>query len=94
MTDEQMQQALIAICEKAEPVTLTLTPLQALMIVGQLQVALRHPYNHGLASEVGFQVCHGLIDQLAPTTGPARDLCELGFDPRADVPVAPKIPPH
>lgn len=70
------------------PVALDLT--SALAIVGNLQVALRHPANNGPAAKIARQVVDSIIEMMLDAGFPAlAELAMLGYNPLYDVPVQP-----
>lgn len=69
----------------AKPVALTLHPDSALAVLGNLQLALRHPANTGPSALMVQAVCNDLVDRIAPDAGsPVHALCMAGFDPAHD----------
>lgn len=69
----------------AEPVTIQLDPESALSVIGNLQLALRHPGNTGIAADIAKELIDGLIERLAPDPDdPMRTFLMAGFDPAHD----------
>lgn len=63
--------------------------MTAFMLIGQLQLALRHPQNRGASAGVARRVADGLIERLAGGDEEIRTLLRHGYDPAYDVPPAP-----
>ncbi len=64
-------------------VWLQLQPAEALTLVGQIRLALRHPGNRGASTRIASSVIDRLIDQLA-VTETLRVGLQAGADPRHD----------
>ncbi len=64
--DDDTTLALAKAIDGMPPVRLTLTAAEALGVVANLQLALRHPDNHGLPAEVARAVIARLAEQLPP----------------------------
>jgi len=58
----------------------------AMMIVGCLQLALRHPGNVGPSSEVARAFCDNVIRAAESVEPQLGELMRMGFDPQHDVP--------
>jgi hypothetical protein len=67
-----------------QPITIEMSFSQALTIVGQLQLALRHPGNRGPSFKETLHFTRRLLDAVA-TTEILRAGLEAGFDPQWDV---------
>ena len=66
------------------PLHLDLTA--ALAIVGNLQLAMRHPGNDGPSREVARTLIDGIIERMETSGFPASAaLARMGDDPRRDV---------
>ena len=66
------------------PLRLELDAPEALNVVAQLQLALRHPFNTGESAAWTRALVWRLIDSMA-MDGPLRVVLEAGFDPVQDV---------
>ncbi len=64
-----------------DEIGLILTPLEALEVIGQLQLALRHPGNDGGPAETARVCVQTLAEQLPAGL---RPLVDAGFDPSYD----------
>ncbi len=69
--------------EVVEParIALSLNRLTALALIGQLQLALRHPTNRGLTAQIAIDFIEGLKAKLPATM---QQTVEMGFDPSFD----------
>lgn len=65
--------------------SLELSALQAFTLLGQIQVALRHPDNVGPAAKIGRELAECLQAAL-PKGGAIAEVARLGWDPQADLP--------
>lgn len=64
-------------------IALAIDRLTAITIIGNLQLALRHPANHRPSVEIVLEFIRRLDERLPPAL---REAVALGFDPRHDVP--------
>lgn len=71
---------------EAPDVFIQLTATAAWCLLGQLQLACRHPRNNGASRQVAEDVAHEIQDRLA-TTPALRRVAEMGWDPQYDVEV-------
>jgi hypothetical protein len=83
MTPERELQALMqrleAEVDETYSIPVTLTPQAAICLIGQLQLALRHPGNTGAAAHVGRKMIEGLLARLREGGFPAHaELAEMG----------------
>lgn len=60
------------------PILISLTPAQAACVVGQLQIALRHPGNCGGSANVARELAETLIGAFPPLARPALDQGWMG----------------
>jgi hypothetical protein len=66
------------------PVAFDMSPAGWYFLLGQLQLALRHPENTGPTSEKTRAFCMRLIHELPLGYG-TREIAHMGFDPQHDV---------
>ncbi len=66
------------------PIVLTLDIKMMLMMIGQLQLAFRHPGNVGLSRQEIEAIVRNLIEEIDPSRGDIYKLLMLGFDPKHD----------
>lgn len=64
---------------------LELSLLDAFTVLGQLQLALRHPDNTGPAAQIARRIA-GRIEAGLPQGGAIARVAQLGWDPGADLP--------
>ena len=85
MNDQQTYEMLAAArsaLKTAENITVILEPSAAVILIAQLQLALRHPHNGGESAKVAREIVVSLIDRLPEG---ARELLMRGFDPEFDI---------
>jgi hypothetical protein len=85
-TEKKFTQEFTEFCNSAKSFTLTLQPAQAWMLLGQLQLALRHPDNRGAPAEMAFSIAKQLeayVSQGGPTVAM---IAAFGWQPKLDVP--------
>ena len=68
-----------------EGIHLWLSPVLAVALVGNLQLALRHPGNRGAAAAQARTIADAVVGQLARGDGRIEALLRRGDDPRCDV---------
>jgi hypothetical protein len=68
---------------------LWLSPQLAMVLVGNLQLALRHPGNVGPSSKQAQEIKQAVMDQLAAGDPTIKRLLAHGDDPNYDVPLNP-----
>jgi hypothetical protein len=68
----------------APPVVIQLEPVYAVGLVGQLQLAFRHPQNVGPSRKILEQATRTIIDQMDPDKGDLYKVLMMGFDSRFD----------
>lgn len=56
----------------------------ALCLIGQLQVAFRHPLNNGPSSQIMRKFCDGLIEKVAKGDAEVESWLRRGDDPAYD----------
>lgn len=77
--------------EKQGPIAIALTPSALLAVIGNVQLALRHPGNTGpTAALLRDQILPQLIDALASGNPVLRRGAEMGNDPARDVTSDPR----
>ncbi len=80
-----------AACEASPPILVQLHPFQAVVLIGLLQLALRHPRNaSGEVSAIGRQIADTLINSFPADV---KALLDRGFDPAHDDRSPPAAPP-
>lgn len=67
-----------------EPVRFELDPVLAVGLVGQLQIAFRHPGNKGETRQRLEQFVRDLIERLDPEHGDLYTVLMMGFDASYD----------
>jgi hypothetical protein len=65
-------------------VRLEIAPNMALLLIGQLQLSLRHPANNGAAAEEVIRVIEQLAGAIGPPGSAVRVLIDLGWNPEYD----------
>jgi len=64
---------------------LELTALEAMTLLGQMQLALRHPANRGASADLVRKIAQ-VIEQFLAKLGPATaEICRRGWAPEHDV---------
>jgi hypothetical protein len=61
-----------------EPITITLRPLQAWALLGNLQLALRHERNTGATARVGRHIAR-LLEREVATTPALKEIARRGW---------------
>lgn len=88
MTHEQYNAAFDAMKRlqvKGFRINLKLGPAQAMMLIGQLQLAARHPANIGPSSGLVRLLATELADELVEAEPELQAIIEAGWDPQHDV---------
>jgi len=80
---KQFQEDFAALCASEEPVALHLTKLEAWIVMGNLQLSLRHPKNVGASSILAESVARR-IQKLLAVTSALQHVAEMGWDPAHD----------
>ena len=80
---KQFQEEFKALCEDKQPVILELTKLQAWSLLGQIQLALRHPQNNGPTGDIAREIALGIQEKVAPSPALA-EVARRGWDKRYD----------
>lgn len=70
--------------DKHEPLQLELKPSTVLLLVAQLQLALRHPQNTGPSAVRMRELAHWLEEQIERLEPDLQPILELGWDPDYD----------
>lgn len=68
----------------APPVILNLNMVLAVGLIGQLQLAFRHPENVGPTRRMTEKLVLDLIDRIDPEHGEVYAFLMMGFDPECD----------
>ncbi len=71
------------LCRSKREIVLKLTSLQAWVLMVQLQLALRHPLNHGATSKSAQELARLLQRTVAPA-GALAEAAEKGWRPEED----------
>lgn len=80
-TDEILQ----AIGNDSTPIEMMTTPARLFILLGQLQLALRHPRNIGSGRQVAEQIFNNMARTLYDFHPEAQELIEQGWDTTLDV---------
>lgn len=67
------------------PCHMMLLGLDMLGLLGQLQLALRHPGNRGASSQHARKLAEAIETRIVEASPGLRDLCAAGWDERFDV---------
>lgn len=70
--------------ESGNYIPVQIEPIFCLALIGQLQLALRHPQNVGVTSDTVREFVYSLIDKLAEVIPESRVIAMKGFDTRFD----------
>ena len=81
----QFEVEFAALAAEVRQIDLRLTPIQAWVLISQIQLACRHPANTGPARDIAEQIARKLISAVAPG-GALAIVAEQGWNPRYDVP--------
>lgn len=65
-------------------IPLALTPLQVMVLVGQLQLSLRHPENSGPSSVIARKLAYELIEDLVEVHPNFAKVMSYGWQPTLD----------
>jgi hypothetical protein len=68
---------------KTPPITLTIPAIDAFCILGQIQLACRHPFNTGPSRTIAERFGHQL-QHLVATTDALAEVARRGWDPAFD----------
>lgn len=89
MSDDELEAQFVAefkaLAERKQNVCLEMKPLDAWIILSQLQLALRHPQNTGEAAQRARHIAHQLQAIVAPD-GALAIVALRGWDSRYDEP--------
>lgn len=78
-----------ALAARVDRFTLSIRPVDAWILLSQLQLALRHPQNTGPSAEAARQIARRLQSIVAPH-GALAAVAERGWNPDYDVGQPPK----
>ena len=81
----QFQTEFAALAARIDTIRLSLTPLEAWALLGQIQLASRHPDNTGPTWRMTESIARRLAAIIAPS-GALKIVAERGWDARYDVP--------
>jgi len=80
---EDVNIELEALRDDPQPVALTIGKVAAWVLLGQLQLALRHPENNGPSSEIARQIAMSIQEAICPDPDSAlARVAELGWEKR------------
>lgn len=79
------ERALAAVQDWDRPIILKFEITGLIALIGQLQIAFRHPSNVGPARQALEASVRELIEQIDPTRGDVYQFLSMGFDERFDV---------
>ncbi|MBS1797822.1 MAG: hypothetical protein JSS81_28635 [Acidobacteria bacterium] len=86
--DEKMRIADLAATKlfapDARPVIFEMDSTAAVALIGQLQLAFRHPENTGRTREITENFVRNLIEQMDPDHGDVYEFLMMGFNPEMD----------
>jgi len=91
--ERQFQDEFRALAARVDRFTLSIRPVDAWILLSQLQLALRHPKNTGPSSEAAKQIARRLQSIVAPH-GALAAVAERGWDASYDVPQPPEEERH
>ena len=88
ISDDELRRALEleleALKDKGADIVLHLTPVQAFMLIGQIQLALRHPSNRGISAAIAEDLAH-MLERILSEHGPAlAELIARGWNAELD----------
>ncbi len=87
MSTDAEQLAALAAWNLKDPerrINLPLTAEEAWVALSMIQFSTRHPDCPIQIQHVAVEICFTLVELIAPTDGPLRDLALRGFDPGED----------
>ncbi len=67
-----------------QPLCLELTPDQAVVLIGQLQLALRHPENRGMSSDIAYDLASLLQVALQQQNPDIQPYLDAGWEENVD----------
>jgi len=67
-----------------EIVDMASTPARLYILIAHIQLALRHPGNHGASAEVAREIANNMTEAVCHYVPEARALIELGWNPEYD----------
>lgn len=70
--------------KSAQPLEMYILPFRAYVLVGQLQLALRHPQNTGPGSNIAREIAHNLQERLSEINPAIAQSLEHGWNPQLD----------
>lgn len=86
----EAQLALLSMSQEVAPIYAS--PALVFLLIGQLQLALRHPQNTGIGADAARMFIQGVRQQLAAPGSPLDQIIDLGFDPDFDLTVNEPVP--
>jgi len=91
--ERQFQDEFAALAERVDRFTLSIRPVDAWVLLSQLQLALRHPQNTGPVSQMARQFARRL-QSIVASHGALAIVAERGWNPDYDVPQPPEEERH
>ena len=85
MPDEKSIGTYLNFMSKPGTVQLLLDYANVASLIGQLQLAFRHPGNTGPSRTMAEELVRDLIERLDPDHGELYDIFMQGFDPQFDL---------
>ncbi len=67
-----------SLLQSKPPITITLSAVEAWVLMSQLQLALRHPKNKGSSAAIVMKIAQNLQDELA-ITDVLKEVAEMGW---------------
>lgn len=78
--EEDAQRVVMEYMEGQPPILLEVDVQTALLVIGNLQLALRHPANNGAGALAILQFVKDLQERIAPVGSPIHDIMEEGWN--------------
>ncbi len=82
--DAVSERAVAALESWDRPILLSFDITTTIALIGQLQLAFRHPSNVGPSRQMLEQATRELIEQIDPSKGDIYKFLSMGFDERFD----------
>jgi hypothetical protein len=78
--EDDAQKALMSYLQGQPPIMLEIEVQTALLVIGNLQLALRHPQNAGDGARAIRAFARELQERIAPVGSPIHDIMEEGWE--------------
>lgn len=82
---EQPSEILRKLADCKQPIEFVTTPSRVLILIAQLQLALRHPGNTGKSAEVAREFITNMTRAVCSQVPEAQELIDMGNNPAYDV---------